>query len=145
MHFYYFEIIFYFFTVLSYHVKHAPFFFRSFVAHPLRDQYLFSFEKFYLLRHFSTKILNIFPIFQEFSFTLHFPVSRLGEENPVSRLDWREFFVFWRGHFLHYTRNIKNEVHRHGRRRLLLDCFKSFVHFYESTLNCNISVNTYSI
>ena len=28
---------------------------------------------------------------------------------------------------------------------IILGCFKSFVPFYESTLNCNISVNTYSI
>ena len=27
----------------------------------------------------------------------------------------------------------------------LLGCFKSSVHFYESTLSCNISVRTYSI
>ena len=27
----------------------------------------------------------------------------------------------------------------------LLGCFKSFIRFYESSLNCNISVNTYSI
>ena len=27
----------------------------------------------------------------------------------------------------------------------ILGCFKSFVRFYESTLNCNVSVNIYSI
>ena len=29
--------------------------------------------------------------------------------------------------------------------KFVLGCFKSFVRVYESTLNCNISVNTYSI
>ena len=41
---------------------------------------------------------------------------------------------------LYFITRITNYI-----RMLLLGCFKSFVLFYESTLNCNISVNTYSI
>ena len=30
-------------------------------------------------------------------------------------------------------------------RIFISDCFKSFVHFYNSALNCNISMNTHSV
>ena len=43
----------------------------------------------------------------------------------------------------HYNTNI-TQCSTHSA-LLLLDRFKSFVRFYESTGNCNISVNTYSI
>ena len=42
-----------------------------------------------------------------------------------------------------FSYRISESVDRHD--YLLLGCFKSFVHFYNSILNCNISVNSYSI